>query len=76
MLQPLSRSGVQASQVRFTVDGEPPALHDTAEELGLEDAGVLLFSFLVPSPKGGLSCTTKLIVLKGKGTQRSHTSYF
>ena len=34
-----SRLGLQASQVRFMVDGERIAPDDTAEELGLADEG-------------------------------------
>ncbi|CAK9028946.1 unnamed protein product [Durusdinium trenchii] len=37
-----SRLGLQASQVRFMVDGERIAADDTAEKLGLEEMGCIL----------------------------------
>mmetsp|Transcript_118886 Transcript_118886/g.167028 ORF Transcript_118886/g.167028 Transcript_118886/m.167028 type:complete len:87 (-) Transcript_118886:124-384(-) len=36
-----SRLGLQASQVRFMVDGERIAADDTAEKLGLEDEDLI-----------------------------------
>merc|ERR1712194_837656 len=51
-----SRLGLQASQVRFMVDGERIAPDDTAEKLGLEDEDLIDVAMEQTGGKGKFKC--------------------